>query len=304
MFMKIIVTGASGFIGTNLVKYLKNKKMHVIAVCDHTCESSDIADEAIFTGLIGLKSKYLLTKTADAMIHMAANNDTLSEDTEQMIRHNYLSSKKMLKLAKNLNCSRFVYTSCIAVYGNKKDQEDPLNIYATSKLMFDNFIKDTTGFNGEKDMTIVGLRLCNVYGPYECIKERRMSFLGRMLRNMILNKTIDLFEETGNKRDWVYVEDVCEAIFKSLQASKHGIYNIGSGSTISFIDLFEKLARITNYKNEPKLIKNKNIKSYQNIETNDISLAISDLGYKPKYNLDKGIEKYYKEIKENYPAIS
>ena len=53
-----------------------------------------------------------------------------------------------------------------------------------------------------------------------------------------------------------------------------------------------------------KLIKNKNIKSYQNIETNDISLAISDLGYKPKYNLDKGIEKYYKEIKENYPAIS
>ena len=126
-----------------------------------------------------------------------------------------------------------------SVYGNKKDQEDPLNIYATSKLMFDNFIKDTTGFNGEKDMTIVGLRLCNVYGPYECIKERRMSFLGRMLRNMILNKTIDLFEETGNKRDWVYVEDVCEAIFKSLQASKHGIYNIGSGSTISFIDLFE-----------------------------------------------------------------
>lgn len=299
--MKIVVTGASGFIGTNLVKYLKQQDHHVSAICDYTCQSSDMADYAYFTGLIGFREKYFKSKKADALIHLAANNDTLGADVEQMINHNFLSSKRMFKLAKKLECSHFVYTSSMAVYGNSTDKEDPLNIYASSKLMFDNYIKKIAK---KQSMKLIGLRLCNVYGPHEEFKERRMSYLGQMLKNMLLNKAVKLFKETEIKRDWVYVDDVCEAIVKSLSAKNHGIHNIGSGQTITFMELFKKLAKITGYSKDPELIQNKNIETYQNIENNDISSAIKHLGYNPKYDFDKGIRKYLSEIKSNYLAIS
>lgn len=299
--MKIIVTGASGFIGTNLVKYLKKHDHYVIAICDYTCEAGDIADYAYYTGMLGLRMKHAELWHADAIVHLAANNDTLCQDYHQMTDHNFMASEKMYKLAKKINCSHFIYASSMAVYGNQIEREDPLNVYAGSKLLFDNYIK--TKIKNDS-MSLIGLRLCNVYGPYENQKGRRMSYLGQMLRNMIMNKKIKLFKEIDTKRDWVYVEDVCDAILKSLKSKNSGIYNIGSGNTISFIDLFEKLACTTGYKKKPELIKNKNIKSYQSIERNDITSAIKYLGYKPKYNFDKGIKKYYSEIIKNYPAIS
>lgn len=302
MFMKIIVTGASGFIGTNLVKYLKKKSHHVIAICDHTCEAGDIADYVYYTGLLGLQEKHAKLWKADAIVHLSANNDTLCEDVTQMIDHNFVASKKMYELAKTINCSHFIYTSSMAVYGNNSDnKEDPLNAYASSKLLFDNFIKDQL----DKDkIKTISLRLSNVYGQYENEKGRRMSYLGQMLQNMIANKDVKLFKEVNAKRDWVYVEDVCDAIYKSLKSKSNGIYNIGSGTTISFMDLFKKLADVTGYKKLPKLIANKKIESYQSIENNDISLAIKHLKYKPKYSIDCGIKKYYSILKKNYLAIS
>ena len=299
--MKIIVTGASGFIGTNLVKYLKAKNHFVSVICDQTCESSDIADYAFYTGLLGFKEKYFNIKQADALIHLAANNDTLDNNTKQMINQNFLASKKMYKFAKKLNCSHFIYASSMAVYGNKINEEDPLNTYATSKLMFDNFVKRIAT---QEKMKLIGLRFCNVYGPHEEKKGRRMSYLGQMLRNMILNKKVKLYKETNTKRDWVYVEDVCEVIELCLSSNLSEIYNIGSGKTISFIELFKKLALITGYDKLPILIENDHINSYQNIDTNDISKAVQELGYNPKFTFDLGIQKYFDQIKSNYLAIS
>lgn len=299
--MKIIITGASGFVGTNLVKHLKKKSHHVTAICDYTCEAGDMADYAYYTGLIGLKNKDIRSWKADAIVHLAANNDTLSNNFDQMMRHNFTSSKNMFKIARKLRCSHFIYASSMAVYGNEINTEDPLNTYATSKLMFDNYMKSKLQ---NENIKIIGLRLCNVYGPHETNKGRRMSYLGQMLRNMILNKKIKLFEEIDVKRDWVYVDDVCEAISKGLNSNASGIFNIGSGNTISFIDLFNKLAAVTGYDKKPELIKNKHRDSYQSIESNDITPAKNSIGYNPKYDFDKGIEKYYSEIIKNYPAIS
>lgn len=298
--MKIIVTGASGFIGTNLVKYLKEQSHHVTAICDYTCEAGDVADYAYYTGILGLKRKHIESWNADAIVHLAANNDTLCNDVAQMMDHNYKSSKRIYKFAKKMKCSHFIYTSSMAVYGNEIGKEDPLNVYASSKLAFDNYMKSSMDKNS---MKIIGLRLCNVYGPHEITKGRRMSYLGQILRNMIMNKPIKLFEQVDAKRDWVYVDDVCDAILKSLNSNAKGIYNIGSGNTISFIDLFNKLAKVTGYKKKPELIKNKNLESYQSIEHNDIFPATNDFGYKPKYTFDKGIKKYYSEIIKNYLPI-
>lgn len=296
--MNILVTGASGFIGSNLCFYLHEKGHDVYPVCTHTCEVSDYFKKtSVYQGMFGFDTKVL--KHCHGIIHLAANNDTLSMQNGEMLRANYYDSKKLLKLARRNYHKFFVYASSTAVYGKnsnllREDTKARANTsYSKSKLKFDKTMLKEDPFIGW-----AGLRLCNVYGPNELAKGRRSSYLGQMLQDMIDNKPIKLFEDGTQVRDWCYVKDVCQAFEKAIYTKRTGVYNVASGKSVSFLELFEVLKKVTGYTGEIQWITNKNAKQYQDSVVVCIEKARELLGYEPEYNLEKGIQEYY-EWKKN-----
>jgi nucleoside-diphosphate-sugar epimerase len=296
--MKICVTGASGFIGSNLCYYLKNLGHEVYPICSHTCKiSDDFGENTRFIGMFGFDTNIL--KHVDGIMHLSANNDTLSNQSSEMLRANFYDSKNLLKYSIKYRHKFFIYASSTAVYGKTsnvitEDIKPKANtIYSKSKLKFDKFIVKTN-----PRLRWTGLRLCNIYGPNEIQKTRRSSYLNQILDNMIANKDVYLFEDGTQQRDWCYVEDVCSAFTNAINNSKNGIYNIASGQAVSFIDLFNECAKVTGYKKSPIFIENKYKNQYQNKVIVDISTASKYLSYVPKYNIAEGIKTLY-ELKIN-----
>jgi ADP-L-glycero-D-manno-heptose 6-epimerase len=297
--MDICVTGASGFIGTNLCFYLEKLGHTVYPVCTSTCLVSDyFRKNTVFQGLFGFDTSVL--KYCEGIVHLAANNDTLSEQNSEMLRANFYDSKKLLRLARKNFHKFFVYASSTAVYGQANQtitettKAKSNTIYSKSKLKFDKFMIKNDPF-----IKWVGLRLCNVYGPHEKQKGRRASYLGQMLNNMLENKPVKLFEDGTQIRDWCYVEDVCQAFLKAIHSKYTGIYNIGSGKSVTFNELFDTLSEITGYKQKPLWIPNKIAKQYQSLVNLDIEKAQQVLGYEPEYDIDSGIKSYYSWKKNN-----
>jgi ADP-L-glycero-D-manno-heptose 6-epimerase len=297
--MRIFITGASGFIGSNLCKYLKNEGHEIYPLCTQTCEISDMFPEtSVFQSVFGFDTKIL--KKVDGIIHLAANNDTVSKQSGEMLRSNFYTSKKLLSLSKRYNHSFFVYASSTAVYGKTSEliteqtKTRSKTIYSKSKLKFDKFI---TKLNPR--IHWVGLRLCNVYGPNENNKTRRSSYVNQILNKMIKNQKVELFENGEQIRDWCYVEDVCHAFSNAISSKKSGIYNIGSGNSISFNDLFNICSNITGYNQQPVYIENKFKSNYQESIKLDIILPYTELNYNPKYSLESGIEKLYLYLKNS-----
>jgi ADP-L-glycero-D-manno-heptose 6-epimerase len=298
--MKVFVTGATGFVGTNLCLYLKEHGDDVYPLCNHTGLISDtFGNNTVFNGLFGFNTDIL--RDVDGIIHLAANNDTISKQGNEMIESNFYDSKRLFGLATKYNHKFFVYASSCAVYGkqncvlDENSKAKPLNIYAKSKLKFDKFMTKLS-----PSMKWAGLRLCNVYGPYEEAKGRRMSYLGNILNKMMNNEAVELFEDGNQKRDWVYVKDVCQAFRKACYTSQSGICNIGSGKSISFKDLFNLLAKNTKYTSDIIWIKNKYEKQYQHFTEVNYEKASSFFDYFPEYTLDQGIEEYIKCKKKEY----
>jgi ADP-L-glycero-D-manno-heptose 6-epimerase len=297
--MDICVTGASGFIGTNLCFYLEKLGHTVYPVCTSTCLVSDyFRKNTVFQGLFGFDTSVL--KYCEGIVHLAANNDTLSEQNSEMLRANFYDSKKLLRLARKNFHKFFIYASSTAVYGQANQiitettKAKSNTIYSKSKLKFDKFMIKNDPF-----IKWVGLRLCNVYGPHEKQKGRRASYLGQMLNNMLENKPVKLFEDGTQIRDWCYVEDVCQAFLKAIHSKYTGIYNIGSGKSVTFNELFDTLSEITGYKQKPLWIPNKIAKQYQSLVNLDIEKAQQVLGYEPEYDIDSGIKSYYSWKKNN-----
>lgn len=300
--MKIFVTGATGFIGTNLCLHLKNHGHEVYPLCHSTGMISDtFGSNAVFNGLFGFDTDIL--RDVDGIMHLAANNDTISKQGNQMIEANFYDSKRLVNLAVKYNHKFFVNASTAAVYGKQNCVLDetaktkPLNIYAKSKLKFDKYL---TKLNPSLKWS--SLRLCNVYGPYENNKTRRMSYLGQMLNKMLKNEYVCLFEDGNQKRDWVYVEDVCQAFRKAIDTHQVGIFNIGSGQSISFIELHETLGNYTKYNKPIKWIANRYEKQYQHFTQINYEKANRFFGYKPEYVLDQGILEYIKFKKNCSPV--
>ena len=297
--MNILVTGASGFVGTNLCFYLEKEGHTVFPVCTNTCLVSDhFAKNTVFLGMFGFDTKVL--KHVDGIVHLAANNDTLSTQNGEMLRANFYDSKKLLRLGRKNYHKFFVYASSTAVYGKTNytisEQIKPKanNVYSKSKLKFDKYMLKDDPF-----IKWVGLRLCNVYGPHESLKKRRSSYLGQMLDDMLHNRPIKLFEDGTQCRDWCHVEDVCQAFYKAIYSKRTGIFNIASGNSISFLDLFEKLKKYTGYSQNIQWIPNKNAKQYQDKVDVDISKSRDILGYEPEFDLDTGINAYMEWKKLN-----
>ena len=249
--MYVVVTGAAGFIGSNLVKGLNARgETDIIAVDDLThgdkfrnlvdCRIADYIDKDEF--LAGVADGDFDDDIA-AIFHEGACSDTTASDGRYVMRNNYRYSVALLAHCQD-NDIPFLYASSAAVYGSgrvfreERAHEAPLNVYGYSKSLFDDHVRRALP---ERTAPITGFRYFNVYGPREAHKGRMASVAFHFFEQYRRDGRVQLFEGSqgyGNgeqRRDFIHVDDVVAANLDFYgQPERSGIFNLGTGEAATF----------------------------------------------------------------------
>jgi ADP-L-glycero-D-manno-heptose 6-epimerase len=249
-----VVTGAAGFIGSNLIKALNGRGETEILAVDNLsradkfrnlvdCEIADYLDKEEF-----------LARLADGdfdddiavILHQGACSDTTETDGRYMLRNNYRYSVTLVDWCQD-NDVPFLYASSASVYGGGKAFreeracEAPLNVYGYSKFLFDQYVRHLLP---ERTAQIAGFRYFNVYGPREQHKERMASVAWHFFNQYRAEGRVRLFVGSGGygngeqRRDFVAVDDVVKVNLEFLDhPQRSGIFNLGTGQAATFNDV-------------------------------------------------------------------
>jgi ADP-L-glycero-D-manno-heptose 6-epimerase len=252
--MYYIVTGAAGFIGSNLVKALNERgETNIIAVDNlknadkfrnlTDCEIADYMDKEDF--LVHLRDGFF-DGLVTAVLHEGACSDTMETDGRYMMKNNYRYSLELLDYCQEEEIP-FLYASSASVYGagpmfkEAREHESPLNVYAYSKFLFDQVVRRRWH---ARTAQIVGFRYFNVYGRREQHKGRMASVAFHFFNQFRADGYVKLFEgcdgyeNGGQLRDFVSVEDVAKVNMHFLDhPESSGIFNLGTGRAQSFNDV-------------------------------------------------------------------
>ena len=328
---KVIVTGGLGFIGSNLIEYLIGKNYFVINI-DKSSYSANPYNlkhfkkkkYAFYKIDIGNKKKlYQILKKYRpiGIFNLAAEThvDRSIDDSKNFIKsniigvYNILEVLRKIKKEKRINI-KLLHVSTDEVYGDLKSSQNasesfnynPSSPYSASKASADQLIKAYIRTYGIKS-TIVNS--CNNYGPNQFPEK----FIPKIIFNLLNNKSIPVYGKGNNLREWIYVKDNCEALYKIFKKGKIGEnYNVGSGIRLRNIDLVKLILSIAK-KNDISL-KNKNKILYvKDRPGHDKRYALNSnkikkkLGWKHKTSLKKGLShtiEWYLKNKKFFDKIS
>jgi len=293
--MKILVTGGTGFIGSNLALSLKDEG-HDVEITGSMYEQQlpEFADKTHYLGIDGISWNKI--GALDAVFHIGAISTPQITERDQMMQANLETSKRVFEEAKVRGAHHIVYASSTAVYGNmpvpykESDGTSPLNVYAESKELLDEFAMDFALQN--PSITVIGLRYCNVYGPRENHKGKSATMIYQFAQQM-QNDNPKLFKTGEQKRDYMYVKDVVRANMLALEAKESCVVNCGSGTATSFNELVQILNQTLNLNRVPLYIENPYTATYQSHTLCDMTLAKEKLGFVPEFDIQNGIKDYY-----------
>jgi len=252
--MYYIVTGAAGFIGSNLVKALNERGITDVLAVDDLKEGNkfsnladcDIADYLDKDEFLDRLEEGDFDGQMSAILHQGACSDTTETDGRLMMDANYRYSRRLLDycIAEEVH---FIYASSAAVYGGNREfrevreHEAPLNVYGYSKFLFDQLVRRRYE---ERTAQVVGLRYFNVYGERESHKGRMASVAYHFFNQYRGTGHVRLFTGSGGygdgeqRRDFVSVEDCIKVnLFFLDHPGESGIYNVGTGAAQSFHDV-------------------------------------------------------------------
>ena len=255
--MSVVVTGAAGFIGSNIVKGLNARGItDIIAVDDlqdgdkfrnlADLQIADYVDASVFYAAFA-KRAY---GKVDAVFHEGACSDTMQTDGRYMMQNNYTTSCQLFDAAQAQG-TRLLYASSAATYGGSDtfvehpQHERPLNVYGYSKLLLDQRLRRLIGERFQNTRTqVVGFLYFNVYGPREQHKGRMASVAFHQFHQFAKDRRVRLFGEYAGygageqKRDFVFIDDVVAVnlwFFDHPQAC--GLFNLGTGHAQPFNDV-------------------------------------------------------------------
>ncbi|MBF0625961.1 MAG: ADP-glyceromanno-heptose 6-epimerase [Magnetococcales bacterium] len=311
-----IVTGGAGFIGANIVEGLNRRGRDDILVVDN------LTNAVKYRNLTDLAFRDFMDKTefrdrlaagdfedhpVEAIFHQGACSDTMEYDGRYMMDNNFTYSKELFHFAAERGIP-FLYASSAATYGDRttfieaRENENPLNIYGYSKLLFDRYVER---FFPTLTSTVAGLRYFNVYGPREFHKGRMASQVLQLYNQLEEQEVAHLFEGSGGyghggqRRDFVFVGDAVAINFWLADGPpRRGIFNVGTGASRSFNDIVRILIGLRGrgelrYKAMPDTLRDK----YQNFTQADLT-RLRTAGYdRPFTSLEEGIARYVAWLK-------
>jgi ADP-L-glycero-D-manno-heptose 6-epimerase len=249
--MYIVVTGAAGFIGSNLVKALNARGESDIIAVDNLAQADkfrnlvdcDIADYVDKDDFLARIANGDFDDDVAAVFHQGACSDTMASDGRYVLRNNYRYSVTLLEHCQD-NDIPFLYASSAAVYGagtvfrEEPEREAPLNVYGYSKCLFDRYVRRMLP---ERTAPVAGFRYFNVYGPREAHKGRMASVAHHFFHEYRRDGRVRLFAGSGGypdgeqRRDFIHVDDVVAANLDFYaQRERSGIYNLGTGNAATF----------------------------------------------------------------------
>jgi ADP-L-glycero-D-manno-heptose 6-epimerase len=310
----ILLTGAAGFIGSNILAALNARGRDDVIVVDDLTDGAKCANLAGrgFTDYLDaddlLAGRESLPRLS-GILHQGACVDTTARDGRAVMEANYTFSKRVLALAREHGCP-LVYASSAAVYGDGAAgfREEPaceraLAPYAFSKWAFDQFVRRELAAGRAGDVPIVGLRYFNVYGPGEGHKGRMASVVWHAFQATRRGEAPRLFEGSdGFVRDFVAVADVAAVNLFFLDAAAagrgpSGIYNVGTGLPRSFGDLGRIVSAVTAAPPPVTIPFPDDLRGqYQAYTCADISRLRAAGWTRPFLSLEDGIAAYWKAL--------
>jgi dTDP-glucose 4,6-dehydratase len=309
MQMKVLVTGGAGFIGSNFVHYLlKKHPEYEIIVLDKLTYAGrkenlqDVWNEISFIKGDVAKSEDVeeAMNTCDSVLNFAAEThvDRSIVEAGTFVLTDVLGTYNLLEAARKFGVSRFVQISTDEVYGHilrgsfkETDKLSPRNPYSASKASAELLCQ--AYFETHNLPTII-TRSSNNYGP----NQHPEKLVAKTIIYAMLERQIPVYGKGENVRDWLYVEDNCEAIDLVLNNGKVGeAYNIGANQEMENIQVIETILKLTGKpKNLVRFIQDRPGHDWRYSLNTD---KIQELGWKPKTMFKKGIEKTLEWYSQN-----
>ena len=320
---KAIVTGGNGFIGSNLIKFLLDKKYFVINIDKNKYSNGsyllkdrkgknykffnlDINSAKIFNILKKYKPEVIFNLAAETHVDRSIEKpkDFIHSNINGVFNILEQLRKYKKKIKKDI---RLVHITTEEVYGDLKEKESsseksaykPSSPYSASKASADHLIKS---YVRTYKLDSVISNCCNNFGPGQYPEK----LIPTLIFNILNNNPLPIYGRGKNSREWIYVDDHCSAIFRIYKKGKTGeSYNIGTNNNITNLNLTKILLKIIKNK-KIKIGKRVRIKFVKDRPGHDLRYALNSkkirntLKWKPKKNFKLGLEKTFEWYFENY----
>jgi dTDP-glucose 4,6-dehydratase len=253
----IFVTGAAGFIGSNFVHHLKSQEYNNIVILDkltYAGSTDNLNPHTLPIEIVDIADKKQLERVFQKyrpkfIFHFAAEShvDNSIEDATPFVDTNVTGTLNLLELSVMYKVEKFHHISTDEVYGalgyddppfTEETPYNPQNPYSASKAASDHFV---TAFGNTYGLPILLTNCSNNYGP----RQNKEKLIPKTINNILKGKKIPVYAQGQNIRDWIYVEDHCQAILEVFDKGKVGEkYNIGGECEVANIDLVKTIIRL------------------------------------------------------------
>ena len=298
--MTILVTGGAGFIGSNFLQHLKIVTDEEIVCVDkltYAGKRNNVPSKAklYVADIAGEDAIETIFERHDikTVFHFAAEShvDNSIKDCSEFIRTNIVGTVNLLNASLKHNVEKFMHISTDEVYGSiengsftEETNYDPRNPYSASKASSDHFVR---AFHNTYGLPTVITNCSNNYGP----RQHKEKLIPQTILNLLNDKKIPVYGDGKQIRDWLYVQDHCEAL---IEVWKHGVvgekYNIGGECETQNIDLIKKIISLMG-KDESMIEYVKDRPGHDRRYSTDISKIIKDLNWKPRFDINDGLTK-------------
>lgn len=298
-----LVTGGAGFIGSAISRHLLKEGHHVIIIDNLSSGyKENIQKEAEFFE-VNCQDIDIYTsipqRKYEAIYHIAgqSSGEISFDDPVYDLQTNTQSTLLLLKFARKTGCKRLLYASSMSIYGDQPDEATneeafcfPKSFYGVGKLASEHYLRIFQQYGIES----TALRLFNVYGPGQNMKNLRQGMVSIFLAQALKTKKVIVKGSPDRFRDFVYIEDVVNAFIKCEKEQKSfgKIYNVASSRKTTIRQLLEKM--ISKLPFEATIEYRGNTPGDQFGIYANIQLIREDIGWKPNYSLEKGIDEMIK----------
>ncbi len=301
--MRVLVTGAAGFIGSHVTRALLAAGHEVVGLDDlSTGHRHNLPDgEPAWRFVLGdIRDAAICThamQSVDAVVHLAGRNSVPRSlaDPRSALEVNVVGGFNLLEAARAAEVSRFVYASSSSVYGDdpripkvETHSRRPLSPYAASKASFEHLAH---AWSSSWGLSTIGLRFFNVFGPRQDPAGDYAAVVPRFVAAALDRRTPHIHGDGSFTRDFTYVDNVVHAVRLSLDAANTGgsVVNVAYGGRVSVLDLWRAIAREAGFDGVPTfgLPRTGDMPHSQA----DIGEATRLLGFAPIVPFDEGIQR-------------
>ncbi len=297
---KVLITGGAGFIGSNLCDFLLKKKFNITVFDNLSFGKISNLPKKIKFVKIDIRNRSLLKKhfkNFNFVVHLAAMPilQQAIDNPKECIDINLIGTQNIIEFCLKKN-SKLIFASTCAVYpldlkvkATENNLGKLINPYSISKFAAENLIDF---YVQQKKLKSVILRFFNVYGRKQNPDSQYSGVIAKFIKNSKKNLNLELYNDGKQKRDFINVNDICEAIYKSFSYKNFDIFNVGTGNDVRIKDLAKIIVKNSK---KGKIIKGKKINFDAMYSCANINKIKRKMNFSPKITLEKGIKNLINE---------